>query len=269
MMPNATYQQKKTFLFIVLTCLVLTNAILAELLGVKIFSLEALLGLPPANINLFTNSPLSFNLTAGVIIWPVVFITSDLINEYFGKEGVKRISWLTVIFILFAFLVISAVTALPPAQFWLDLNNKDATGNPFNIDFAYSSIFKQGMGIILGSVTAFLLSQFLDATVFHWLRQTTGNKMIWLRATGSTIVSQLVDSFVVLFIAFYVFGNWDLNLILSVMIVNYIYKFTVAVLLTPLLYVAHYLIDLYLGKEVAHQLEAEAITDPLKHPAGK
>jgi uncharacterized integral membrane protein (TIGR00697 family) len=261
---NATYQQKKTFLFIVLTCIVLTNAILAELLGVKIFSLEALLGLQPANIKLFTDSPLSFNLTAGVIIWPVVFITSDIINEYFGKEGVKRISWLTVIFILFAFLIISAVTALPPAQFWLDLNNKDAAGNPFNIEFAYSSIFRQGMGIIMGSVTAFLLSQFLDATIFQWFRKNTGNKMIWLRATGSTIVSQLADSFIVLFIAFYVFGNWSLDLVISVMIVNYIYKFIVAVLLTPLLYVAHYLIDWYLGKEAAHQLEAEAVTNPLK-----
>lgn len=259
MVPNATYQQKKTFLFLVLTCLVLTNAILAELLGVKIFSLEALLGLPPANIRLFTDSPLSFNLTAGVIIWPVVFITSDLINEYFGKEGVKRISWLTVICILFAFLVISAVTALPPAQFWLDLNNRDAAGNPFNIEFAYSSIFRQGLGIILGSVTAFLLSQFLDATVFHWFRQRSGNKMIWLRATGSTVISQLADSFIVLFIAFYVFGNWNLNLVLSVMVVNYIYKFLIAVLLTPLLYVAHYFIDLYLGPEMAHQLENEAL----------
>jgi uncharacterized integral membrane protein (TIGR00697 family) len=264
MIPNATYQQKKTFLFIVLTCIVLTNAILAELLGVKIFSLEAFLGLKPANINLFTDSPMSFNLTAGVIIWPVVFITSDLINEYFGKAGVKRISWLTAIFILFAFLIISIVTILPPAEFWLDLNSKDAAGNPFNIDFAYKSIFRQGMGIILGSVTAFLLSQFLDASVFQWLRKTTGERWIWLRATGSTIVSQLIDSFVVLFIAFYVFGNWDLNLVISVMIVNYIYKFTVAVLLTPLLYVAHYFIDLYLGKEAAHQLEAEAVTNPLK-----
>ena len=264
MIQNTNYQQKKTFLFIVLTCIVLTNAILAELLGVKIFSLEALLGLKPANINLFTDSPMSFNLTAGVIIWPVVFITSDLINEYFGKAGVKRISWLTAIFILFAFLIISIVTVLPPAEFWLDLNNKDAAGNPFNIDYAYKSIFRQGMGIILGSVTAFLLSQFLDASVFQWLRKTTGERWIWLRATGSTVVSQLIDSFVVLFIAFYVFGNWDLNLVISVMIVNYIYKFTVAVLLTPLLYVAHYFIDLYLGKEAAHQLEAEAVTNPLK-----
>ena len=264
MISNDTYQQKKTFLFIVLTCIVLTNAILAEMLGVKIFSLEALLGLKPANLHLFTDTPLSFNLTAGVIIWPVVFITSDLINEYFGKTGVKRISWLTVIFILFAFLIISVVTALPPAQFWLDLNAKDAAGNPFNIDFAYSSIFRQGLGIIIGSVSAFLLSQFLDATIFQWFRETTGDKMIWLRATGSTIVSQLIDSFVVLFIAFYVFGNWNLNLVISVMIMNYIYKFIVAVVLTPLLYVAHYFIDLYLGKEAAHILEAEAVTDPLE-----
>lgn len=265
MVPNGTYQEKKTFLFIFLTCTVLSNAILAELLGTKIFSLEALFGFQPANIKLFTDTPLSFNLTAGAVIWPAVFITSDLINEYFGKDGVKRISRLTVIFIVFTFLCIWAVTNLPPAQFWLDLNSKDQAGNLFNINYAFNSIFRQGLGIIIGSVSAFLLSQFLDATIFQLLRETTGNRMIWLRATGSTLVSQLIDSFVVLFLAFYVFGNWTLDLVLSVMIVNYIYKFTVAIVLTPLLYLAHYFIDLYLGKEMAHQLEDEAITNPLHH----
>ncbi len=250
--------QKRTTLFLVLSGIFISNALLAELIGVKIFSAEALFGLPGAQIPLLGGTKLDFNLTAGVMIWPVVFITTDIINEYFGKEGVKKVSILTVLLILYAFLVISIVTGLPPAPFWQDLNNQDPQGNPFNIDFAFNSIYRQGLGIIIGSVVAFLISQFLDATVFHWLRKYTGSKKIWLRATGSTLVSQLIDSFVVLFIAFFLFGNWTMELVLSVALINYIYKFLVAIVLTPLLYVAHYFIDSYLGQNQAEALIKEA-----------
>ena len=86
----------------------------------------------------------------------------------------------------------------------------------------------------------------------------TGSKYIWLRATGSTLFSQLVDSFVVLGIAFYIFGNWSLSLVFSVGVINYLYKGFVAIVMTPLLYVAHYIIDGYLGKEYAEQLSHDA-----------
>lgn len=256
--------KKRTNLFLVLAGIFISNALLAELIGVKIFSGEALLGLPGAQIPLLGGSKLDFNLTAGVVIWPVVFITTDIINEYFGKSGVKKISILTVVLILYAFLVITIITGLPPAQFWLDINSTDAQGNPFNIDFAFNSIYRQGLGIIIGSVIAFLVSQFLDATVFHWLRRFTGSKKIWLRATGSTLVSQLVDSFVVLFVAFYFFGNWSMEQVLSVATINYMYKFAVAVALTPLLYVAHYFIDRYLGDKQAEALIEQAAMESEK-----
>ncbi|MBB6612109.1 queuosine precursor transporter [Pontibacter sp. Tf4] len=253
-------EKKHTNLFLVLSGIFISNALLAELIGVKIFSGEALFGLPGAQLNIL-GSKLDFNLTAGVIIWPVVFVTTDIINEYFGKQGVKKVSILTVILILYAFLVITIVTGLPPAQFWLDINSTDPKGNPFNIDYAFSSIYRQGLGIIIGSVAAFLVSQLLDASVFHWLRKYTGHKKIWLRATGSTLVSQLIDSLVVLFIAFFVFGNWTLEQVLSVAAINYIYKFCVAILLTPVLYVAHFLIDGYLGKRQADDLIEEAAVE--------
>ena len=80
--------------------------------------------------------------------------------------------------------------------------------------------------------------------------------MLWLRATGSTLVSQLIDSFVVLFIAFY--GTFSNGQIVAIGITNYIYKFVVAILLTPLIYVGHYLIDRYLGKEEAEKISEEA-----------
>lgn len=254
-------QDKRYLLFIILSVIFLTNALVAEIIGIKIFSAETLLGLHPANIRLFDGWVLDFNLTAGVVIWPIVFITTDIINEYYGKEGVKKISYLTALMIAYVFIVIYLVTMLPPAAFWLDVNNTDEGGNLFNINFAFRKIFQQGLGIILGSLIAFLLGQLLDVYVFHKLRRFTGSKMIWLRATGSTLVSQLLDSFVVLTIAFYIFGNWSAAQVVSVAIINYIYKVVAAVALTPLLYVAHYVIDSYLGKETAEAMTKEASRD--------
>lgn len=251
-------QDKKNLLFLVLCSIFLTNAILAEIVGVKIFSLESLLGMAPAQIQLFGEFVLDFNLTAGAVIWPVVFITTDIINEYFGKKGVRRISFLTAGLIAYVFLVIWLVTGLPPAPFWLEVNANSPNGNDFNINYAFSTIFLQGLGIIIGSLTAFLLGQLLDVLTFQSLRKITGHKQIWLRATGSTLVSQLIDSFVVLIIAFYIFGNWSFKQVVAVAIINYLYKFVVAIVLTPLLYVAHYLIDAYLGKELAHQMTEDA-----------
>jgi hypothetical protein len=258
---DRVYQSKKTNLFIILGGIFLTNAILAEIIGVKIFSGEGTVGLKPANWSFFGSYILDFNLTAGAVIWPVVFITTDIINEYFGKKGVRKISFITAGLIAYVFIVISLVTKLPPAAFWLEVNAVDANGNPFNIDYAFNTIFRQGLGIIIGSLVAFLIGQLLDVYVFQKLRRITGPKMIWLRATGSTLVSQFIDSFVVLGIAFYVFGNWSIQQIIAVGIINYIYKFSVAILLTPLLYVGHGLIDRYLGKADAERLTKEASGD--------
>jgi uncharacterized integral membrane protein (TIGR00697 family) len=241
-----TMGYRKRQLFMVLSGIFLTNALLAELIGVKIFSGEALFGLPGAQIPVL-GAKLDFNLTAGVIIWPIVFVTTDIINEYFGRDGVKKISVLTAILIAYGFMVIVAATSLPPAQFWLDVNNQGPNGTAFDMDFAFNRVFRQGLGIIIGSLVAFLVGQLLDAYVFHKLKHLTGSKKLWLRATGSTLISQLVDTVVVLFIAFYVFGNWDLKTVLSVSVINYLYKFTVAIILTPLLYLVHPIIDRYLA----------------------
>jgi queuosine precursor transporter len=250
MTSDANFEHKKQYLFLFLCGIFLTNAIIAEVIGVKIFSVEGLLGLPPAQISLF-GSKLDFNMSAGVVNWPIVFITSDLINEYFGRRGVRRISFMTAGFICYMFVVVYATTLLPPAPFWITVNG-------FNINEGFNRIFQQGMGIMIGSIAAFLLGQLLDITVFSWLRSRTGSKYLWLRATGSTLFSQLVDSFVVISVAFYIFGNWTLEQVLSVGIVNYIYKAVVALLVTPILYVAHGLIDRYLGKDNAERMSEEA-----------
>src|SRR5690606_17682228 len=124
------------------------------------------------------------------------------------------------------------------------------------MDLAFNRVLGQGQRIIIGSLTAFLFGQLVDVFVFQRLRRATGQRWLWVRATGSTLVSQLVDSFVVLFIAFY--GVFPTEQIVAIGITNYIYKFSVAILLTPLIYLGHYIIDKYLGKENAVRISEEA-----------
>ncbi|MFN3782747.1 MAG: queuosine precursor transporter [Spirosomataceae bacterium] len=254
---NLSLQAKKEGLYLFLCGLFLTNAIVAEIIGAKIFSVEQTLGLHPVQIPIL-GFKLDFNMTAGVLNWPFVFLVSDIINEYYGVQGVKRISFLTAGFVAYSFLLIYAATWVAPADFWLQVNAKDANGNSLDINQAFRMIFQQGLGIIIGSLFAFLVGQVLDALVFRKLRRFTQNKFIWLRATGSTLFSQLIDSFVVIFIAFFVFGDWPIEQVLAVGSVNYVYKFIIAIAMTPLIYLAHYLIDAYLGKNQSEEMIEEA-----------
>jgi len=251
---------KKTLLYLVLASFFITNALIAEFGGVKIFSVEKLLGISPLRLNLF-GIITDLNLSVGVLIWPIVFVFSDIINEYFGKTGVKRISFITAGMIAYAFLVIFLWTGMPPADFWLQLNDTDSQGRAFNIDYAYRTIFSMGLGIIIGSLAAFLVSQLVDAYVFHYFRKLTGDNYLWVRSTGSTVVSQLIDSFIILFIAFYILGNWSMEQVFRVGLVQYTYKVLLAIMLTPLIYLIHTIIDKYMGKQPAEILVEEADND--------
>lgn len=250
-------ESKRTILFLVLGSFFIANAIIAEFVGVKIFSVEDTLGIKPFALSLFGDT-YSFNMTAGVLLWPVVFIMTDIINEYFGKHGVRLFSYIAAALIAYAFITVYITMQVSPAGFWLI---KETPEGPLNMQLAFSSVFGQGLWIIIGSLVAFLVGQLIDVYVFHYIKTKTGNKALWLRSTGSTLVSQFIDSFVVLIIAFYIGGNWPLKLVLAVGVVNYIYKFCVAAILTPLLYVIHSIIDNYLGKELAEQLMREAANE--------
>ena len=196
------FKTKETKLFIILASFFIANAIIAEFIGVKIFSVEGTLGINPLDINLFGIAHLSLNMSAGVLNWPIVFIMTDLINEYFGKKGVKTLSYIAVIMIAYGFLTVYASIQLMPANFWM--TKQLSNGMIIDMNLAYNSVLGQGLWIIIGSITAFLLGQIIDVTIFHWIKSKTGEKGLWLRATGSTVISQLVDSFVVIFIAFYI-----------------------------------------------------------------
>jgi len=246
---------RATRLFIALAAFFCVNAVLAEFIGVKIFALEDTLGITPFQWNLFGQSG-SLSFTAGTLLWPMVFVFTDVINEFFGKRGVKMISWIAVVLIVYGFLFAFAAISLAPAGWWVDA--AQSQGVP-DYQKAFAAVFGQGLWTIAGSVVAFLLGQLIDVAVFHRIRQRTGEKHVWLRATGSTAVSQLVDSFVVLYIAF-VIGpqHWPISLFLAVSTVNYAYKMLAAIALIPLIYALRRGITNYLGEARAAELRDAA-----------
>ena len=246
---------RATRLFIVLTVFLVGSALIAEFVGVKIFALEPTLGLQTFKWQLFGQSG-SLSFTSGVLLWPFVFLMTDIINEYFGRRGVRFVSWLTAATIVYAFAAAYLAIALAPAEFWIGVN--ETRGVP-NMQAAFANVFGQGLWTIAGSLTAFLIGQLIDVAVFHRIRVATGERWIWLRATGSTAVSQLVDSFVVLYIAF-VLGpqRWSIDLFLAVGTVNYAYKVLAAVALIPLIYLVRRAIERYLGTVQATRLRESA-----------
>ena len=250
------FDRKENKLFIILTSLFIVNTIVAECIGVKIFALEDTLGIAPFNWNLFGQEG-SLNFTAGVLIWPVVFLMTDIINEYFGKKKVQFLSFLAVGLIIYAFIIINFAIGLKAPQWWIESSVENGVSD---MQRAFANVYGQSLWIIAGSLVAFFVGQIVDVSVFQQLKVWTKEKKLWLRATGSTLVSQFIDSFVVLYIAF-VLGpqQWDYNLFLAVGTVNYIYKFFVAVLLTPVIYIIHYAIDAYLGEPLATDLKRKAL----------
>ena len=250
-----TIDSRANRLFLVLAGFFLTNALIGEFVGVKIFALEATVGAPPFNWSLFgINGTLNF--TAGVIVWPFVFILTDVINEYFGVRGVRFISWVAVGLISYAFVAAYVAILLSPAKFWVDINA--GMGVP-DIQKAYAQIFGQGLWTICGSIVAFMVGQLIDVVIFHRILKLTGDRFVWFRATASTAVSQLLDSFIVLYIAF-VIGpqHWSIPQFLAIGCVNYVYKMSAAVVLIPLLYIARGSIERYLGHAEAERLRNEA-----------
>ena len=257
-MMKSILANKPTKLFLSLTCFFVANALIAECIGTKLFSLERLLGMSIHPFSLFGQAGLTFTLTCGVLLWPLEFVLTDVVNEYYGPKAVRRISYTAIALISYAFLMFYLAIHVPADQsFWTGSNQKE--GIP-DMQAAFNGIFGQSMSIIFGSLVAFFVSQLVDVYIFHRIKKVTGEKWVWLRATGSTLVSQLVDSFIVLFIAFG--SKWGWQRVIAVGLVNYSYKCFMAIVLTPLIYLIEGRIANYLGKETTAQMKAAAMGQP-------
>lgn len=211
------FQNKKDIVYVILAGIFITNAVVAELIGGKLITV---FGVP---------------MSVGILPWPVVFVTTDLINEYFGEKGVRKLSLITAGLIIYTFAILSIAMQIPAMK-----------GANLITDDQFNSVFGQSMWIIVGSITAFMVSQLIDVTIFHFVKNKTGGKMIWLRSTGSTVISQLFDSFIVLGIAFWMTGKMTTEIFIASALTGYIVKLVIAVLLTPLIYLGHSIIEKYI-----------------------
>jgi hypothetical protein len=258
------FSSKANRLWMFLSAFFVTNALVAEFMGVKLFSLEKTIGLHEVNWSLFGQHNLTFTLTAGVLLWPVVFIMTDIINEYYGPRGVRMLSYLTAGLIAYGFFMLFWAMQLEPAEFWRTAHIKPSMSpdqqaairaQVSDYNTAYGLVFGQSLWIIVGSLVAFLVSQVVDVGVFHRIKAITGEKKIWLRSTGSTMVSQFLDSFVVVFIALYIGQQLPFYQVLAISIMSYVYKGTMALVLTPVIYIVHGAIERYLGHDLAAEMK--------------
>jgi queuosine precursor transporter len=225
--------QRRDLLFLLLAGIFVTNAILGELIGGKLIQVAG------------------FTMSLGVIPWPIVFLTTDLTNEYFGVRGVRRLTFITVGLIIYAFVVLFAGMQIPAVDF-----------SPVS-DEAFRTVYGPSMWIIVGSIIAFVVSQFVDVGVFWLFRAKTAGKHLWLRATGSTVFSQLIDTFLIMYIAFYLPGKLTLEQYFETSATNYTYKVAIAIAMTPIVYLGHWLIDRYLGRSESAELIGAAAENSL------
>jgi uncharacterized integral membrane protein (TIGR00697 family) len=252
---------KREKLLLALLALFVGFFVTAEILGAKLWEFT-LFGLRPRHLGLGDGE--TFVATAGILAFPLTFVLTDIVNEYFGIRVVRTFTWLAIAVNVILQPVILAAAAAPTVSYVEGLDAQTAHR-------AYQIAFGQTWQIVGASLVAFAIAQLVDATVFTWLRHRTGGRMIWLRAQGSTVVSQLIDTLVVIYLAFYVLpallGNPHMSAgqAASVSLTNYVYKFALAVVMTPLLYVVHWLVERWLGHDEAARLARAAHpTDPAR-----
>ncbi|MEY4286612.1 MAG: hypothetical protein RL511_690 [Bacteroidota bacterium] len=229
-MEQQHLNERRQWLFIALAGLFVTNAVTAELISNKLIQI-------PFEAMFFGRKVGPFITIIGILPWPVVFLLTDLLNEFYGQKAVRRLSWITAGLIAYCFLIVGLSMAIPAHEI---------KGSKLATNEAYNLVFGQAQAVIVGSIVAFLVSQILDAYLFDRIKHKTGNRFIWLRSTGSTLVSQLIDSYIVLYIGFVLPGAMSFSTYMEVAPTNYVLKIGIAVLLTPLVYLGHWLVRRYL-----------------------
>ena len=236
--PYALSRPQK--LYVVCAAVFLTALVVAEATASKFFTAFTL----PAPITILGVEFDAVIMTAGVIAFPVTFIVTDLMNEYFGKAGIRFVSLVGMVMIAFEFALLQAAMAVPTAAI-----------SPVPAE-AFDTVFGASGRIILGSLVAYLVGQLADITLFHWLRRLTHGRHLWLRATGSTFGSQFLDTAIVLTVAFA--GQLAAAEIVAITLFNYGYKLVIATAITPVIYAAHWAMDRYLGDDLAEAMIEQA-----------
>lgn len=218
-------------LYVYLSAIFVASLLLGDLIGGKAFDVRVHLGW------LEYRQPMS----VGLFAFPVTFLLTDVVNEFYGHRGAQFLTFLGMWMAIFAFVVLN-VSQLPAAE-----------PNSYYQDPEFNRIFGIGGKLFIASIIAYLLGQFLDIHVFRFWKMLTESRHLWLRATGSTVVSQVVDTFVINFLFWYVFpavsnaGPRALSWVTTKAVGEYVLKLVIAIGLTPLIYGVHELVVRRLG----------------------
>lgn len=207
-------------IFVWLTAIFVVSLVIANLTGAMLFSFNL-----PIELPIIGSAAL---LSAGIIPFPITFILTDLLNEYYGAKGARFVTFVGLGMSVLVFVLLWIGEWLPVAQ-----NTVIQKSHFLSFSHNYASMF-------VASLTAYLIGQLLDIWVFGVFKRITHSRFIWLRATGSTVISQVFDSLIVTSIAFY--GNLPVEVILKIAASNYVWKFVIAVGITPILYAGHFLL---------------------------
>ena len=247
-------RERAETLLLTLCALFVGFFVTAELLGAKLWRFT-LFGVAPRDLGLGDGE--AFVATTGILAFPLTFVLTDVVNEYYGRRIVRVFTFLAIAVNLVLQPVVQAAIAAPAVSFTPGLEAG-------TIQESYRVALGQTWAIVAASLVAFLIAQLVDVAIFTWLRRRTGGGLLWLRAQGSTVASQLIDTFVVIFLAFVVIPellgreHMDVASATNVSVTNYVYKFAIAVVITPLLYLAHAAVELWLGHDEAEGLVREA-----------
>ncbi|MBX7098704.1 MAG: queuosine precursor transporter [Myxococcaceae bacterium] len=208
-------------LFLFLCGIFVAALVVGDLIGCKLVEVTVL-GKP-------------FVLSMGIIPFPLTFLLTDVLNEFYGKQAARLVTWVGFTAAVFTTAVVALVLQLPYAPFTLAPDWGGATPD------AFGRVFGSGLNILVASCVAYVLAQFIDIGVFILLKKQTHGRFLWLRATGSTLVSQLIDTIVIQSLAWS--GSLELGRLVSLVLASYVVKLTVAIALTPAIYAVHALVE--------------------------
>lgn len=207
-------------LFVYLVGVFLTCLLVGDLIGGKLTEIDVF-------------GPRTFSV--GQLCFPITFVLTDIFNEFYGRQVARQVTFLAFLMVGIALAIINLAGLMPWAPFttaadWAGVNAE-----------AFDRVFTSANRIQLSSMAAFLLAQLVDITVFFSIKKATGNRFLWLRATGSTAISQLIDTIVIMSLAFGHLMTFDQ--LTNVIISSYIIKLCWAVGMTPVIYGLHELLE--------------------------
>ena len=218
---------RRTLLFLNLTAVFITSLIVGDLIGGKLLE--------------FNVAGRAFVISAGMLPFPITFLLTDLINEFYGQKPARFVTLVGFSMALFTLVILLIAVQMPWAPFTREASWQGFSEAPFN------TIFSGSMRMLFASMSAYLFAQFTDIAVFHLIKRVTGNRFLWMRATGSTAISQLIDTVTIQAIAWY--GVLPAAKIFSIVITSYAAKLVIAIGLTPLIYAGHALVERFFGLE--------------------